>query len=213
MAVRVRADSVQNRVDVSVSPLRQPLRRAALPSEGEGSNVNRDIASEFWSRRGRLAGRPRRQRFPTASHFLALLRTIALGKIVRGNSSVQAVPVHTAAVSTTSMNCFAENPPGYSVWLGSEPALRCVFASPTHAARNNPSGSFSQRRSSLIAQCDLDLFQRNLEKAPERLVYLRELWVPARSEPVNNQLLRPSAIGRMRFSTQFLSIGRAPSSM
>jgi hypothetical protein len=36
--------------------------------------------------------------------------------------------------------------------------------------------------------------------------------LPARSDPANSQFCRPSAIGRMRFSTQLLSIGRSPSS-
>jgi hypothetical protein len=31
--------------------------------------------------------------------------------------------------------------------------------------------------------------------------------LPARSDPANSQFFRPSAIGRMRFSTQLLSIG------
>jgi hypothetical protein len=31
--------------------------------------------------------------------------------------------------------------------------------------------------------------------------------LPARSEPANNQLLRPMAIGRIWFSTQLLSMG------
>jgi len=34
---------------------------------------------------------------------------------------------------------------------------------------------------------------------------------PARRLPANSQLLRPSAIGRIRFSIQLLSAGRRPS--
>ena len=33
--------------------------------------------------------------------------------------------------------------------------------------------------------------------------------LPARREPANSQFFRPSAIGRMRFSTQLLSIGKS----